>query len=81
MLPRPCEPTGLVVVRVWLDGSTEGDSADSVRARATLILDLLSGDAETSVLAGADAVVQAVERWLIEFSFYAGRNWPGPGAP
>ena len=53
--------TGLLVVRVWIEGDS---SADGLRARITQTIDLL-GDAEViTTAATADDVYSAVRDWL-----------------
>jgi hypothetical protein len=53
--------TGLLVVRVWI----EGDSDDDVlRARITQTVDLLSGAEVITAAATSDDVYAAVRVWL-----------------
>jgi hypothetical protein len=57
-----------LLIRVWLEPCSEQVGADALRARLTAIVDVLSDDGESFVLAGSDAVVTAVECWLAEFT-------------
>jgi hypothetical protein len=53
--------TGLLVVRVWIEGDSDDDG---LRARITQTVDLLSGAELISTAATSDDVCAAVRAWL-----------------
>lgn len=65
---RSSETTGLLLIRAWLEPAAQGTGERAVRARVTRVLDVASEEGETLVLAGGDAILEAVERWLAELS-------------
>jgi hypothetical protein len=53
--------TGLLVVRVWIEGDSDDDG---LRARITQTVDLVSGAEVVTVAATSDDVCAAVRAWL-----------------
>jgi len=58
------EPTGVLVIRVWLE---EGLEQDSLRARITQTLDISSANTTETAAASEREIVAVVESWLREF--------------
>jgi hypothetical protein len=56
--------TGVLLVTVWSDGS----GPDGVRARLKLAPDVTGEQPAELVVAGADAVLAEVARWLAELT-------------
>jgi hypothetical protein len=53
--------TGLLIVRVWLEGDS---GSDALRARITQTVDLLEGAAVVTAAATTDDVYATVRDWL-----------------
>jgi hypothetical protein len=60
------ETTALLLIRAWREPSAQGEGERAIRARVTRVLDVASEEGETFVLAGGEAILAAVERWLAE---------------
>lgn len=65
---RSSDSTGLLLIRAWLEPAAQGAGERAVRARVTRVLDVATEDGETLVLAGGEAILAAVERWLADLS-------------
>ena len=52
-----------MVVRIWIEGS-----GDSIRARLTETLDIVSGEESSCVVATEEEIVDGVRRWVREFA-------------
>jgi hypothetical protein len=59
----PRERTGVITIRVWMEGLAEG----SLRARITAVPDLDASEAETRVASTENEIVVAVREFLREF--------------
>ena len=57
------ERTGVLVVRIWV----EGELPSGLRARVTRTLDVSSRDQRTTVVATTDEIEDAVRTWLAAF--------------
>jgi hypothetical protein len=62
------EQTGVLVVRVWV----EGDQPLRLRGRVTRTADVSRRDEVSSVVSSADEIEAVVHRWLVEFERSAG---------
>jgi hypothetical protein len=58
--------TGVMVVRIWIEGS-----GDSIRARLTETLDIVSSKESSRVVASEEEIIEGVRQWVRAF---AGRN-------
>ena len=54
--------TGVCVLRVWVEAV-----APRLRAHLRTVLDLETGDEESTAAAGAEAIAGAVRDWLVRF--------------
>ena len=59
------ERTGVVVIRVWLEGAGAGRA---LRARISLIRDIERGDTESILAGSAEEILEAVRGFLDEFA-------------
>jgi hypothetical protein len=67
---RGQESTGVLVVRIWVEGSGNW----GLRARITSTFDISRGVEETTTVAETKAVLDAVQVWLAEFVADVGRR-------
>jgi hypothetical protein len=58
------ERTGVVVIRVWLEGAATGRA---LRARTLFVPDVERGEAETAVAGSAEEIIEGVRRFVDEF--------------
>jgi hypothetical protein len=58
------ERTGVAVIRVWIE---RREDADELRGRITLVRDVEHPEEERTVAADADAIVDAVRRFVDDF--------------
>ena len=57
------ERTGVIVIRVWI----EGEPHEGFRARVTATRDVLQPDRTTAAAGSVEDVVRIVRQWLEEF--------------
>lgn len=60
----PPERTGVVVIRVWLEGT---DAGRGLRARISLVRDVERRETESVVAGSAEEILEAVRRFVDEF--------------
>ena len=63
MLKPDPVPTGILILRAWL----EGDPPTDLRARLTTTAGVADSENAVAVVASVDAVCEAVRRWLSDF--------------
>jgi hypothetical protein len=69
MTGNPPERTGVLVIRVWMEGDPE---AGGLRARITQTLDLSAPEQLGRVAASQEEIASIVQEWLD--AFVAGRD-------
>jgi hypothetical protein len=63
MKPQPSDRTGLLIVRLWI----EGNPRDGFRARITQTLDSAGRERAVAMAGTPEAVCTVVQQWVDEF--------------
>jgi hypothetical protein len=63
MKPQPSDRTGVLIVRLWI----EGNAQDGFRARITQTLDSAGAERAVAMAGTPDAVCTVVQSWVDEF--------------
>jgi hypothetical protein len=61
-------PRGVAVISVWLEPSAGRSTERALRARITTTDDAAAPDPRSEAVAGREAVLATLERWLVEWS-------------